>query len=201
MILYRRHLKNSPHNSFVVHVLICNLFVKHMSISIQTATAAVAIIRSLVPSESFLILRRVAHPEDPWSGHFSFPGGRKDAMDQDLLDTCLRETREETGILLHADLLEQRLPLEPAGQRSQHHLLVEPFLFTIEERPNLTLCSTEIQSACWLSVERFQDTTRHRNVEMFPGQLFPTYPLEDYYLWGFTYRLLLTIVQMDQSNK
>ncbi len=172
-----------------------------MSISIKTATAAVAIIRSLVPSESFLVLRRVVHPEDPWSGHFSFPGGRKDATDQDLLATCVRETREETGILLHPDQLEQRLPLEPAGQGSQHRLLVEPFLFTIENQPDLTLCQQEIQSACWLSVEQFQNTTRHRNVEMFPGRLFPAYPLEDYYLWGFTYRLLLTILRMEHGHK
>ncbi len=170
-----------------------------MSISIKTASAAVAIIRSLVPSESFLVLRRVVHPEDPWSGHFSFPGGRKDAIDQDLLATCLRETREETGILLHADQLQQRLPPETAGQRLQNHVVVEPFLFTIAKRPNLTLCPEEIQSACWLQVEKFQNPARHKSVEMLPGLLFPAYPLEDYYLWGFTYRLLLNILQMDNG--
>lgn len=172
-----------------------------MSLSVKTATAAVAIIRSLVPIESFLILRRVVHPEDPWSGHFSFPGGRKDAQDQDLLATCIRETREETGFLLQADQLQRRLPLEPAGQRSQHHLLVQPFLFTIEKRPALTLCPQEIQSACWLSSKLFKNTTLHQNVEMFPGGIFPAYPLEDYYLWGFTYRLLLSILQTDEVCK
>lgn len=172
-----------------------------MSISLTTATAAVAIIKSFAPSESFLILRRVAHPEDPWSGHFAFPGGRKDAADDDLLATCLRETMEETGIQLHADQLEERLPFEPAGRKSPHHLLVEPFLFAIEDRPKLRLCAQEIQSACWLGVEQFQDATLHKNVEMFPGRLFPAYPLEDYYLWGFTYRLLLNIVQMDKKSR
>ena len=172
-----------------------------MSISTLTATAAVAIIRSLFPRDSFLILRRVIHPEDPWSGHFSFPGGRKDAQDQDLLATCIRETREETGFLLQADQLQRRLPLEPAGQRSQHHLLVQPFLFTIDKRPTLTLCPKEIQSACWLRIDEFKNPALHKNVEMFPGRLFPTYPLEDYYLWGFTYRLLLSILQMDEVYK
>ena len=171
-----------------------------MSMSLTTASAAVAIIRSSAPIESFLILRRVAHPEDPWSGHFAFPGGRKDAGDRDLLATCLRETKEETGLLLHADQLQERLPLEPAGQRSPHLLLVEPFLFAIEGRPKLTLCAQEIQSARWLSVEQFQNPSLHTNVEMFPGRLFPAYPLDDYYLWGFTYRLLLTIMQMDNNT-
>ena len=182
-------------------MLICNLIVNIMSISIKTASAAVAIIRSLVPNDSFLILRRVIHPEDPWSGHFSFPGGRKDVQDQNLLATCIRETREETGFLLQADQLQRRLPLEPAGQKSQHHLLVQPFLFTIENRPTLTLCPQEIQSACWLNIEHFKNTALHKSVEMFPGRLFPAYPLDDYYLWGFTYRLLLSILQMNEVFK
>ncbi len=86
-----------------------------MLIPPKSASAAVAIIRSLAPHESFLILRRVAHPDDPWSGHFSFPGGRKETRDQDLFATCIRETIEETGVLLEAAQLQQRLPLEPAG--------------------------------------------------------------------------------------
>jgi 8-oxo-dGTP diphosphatase len=168
-----------------------------MSIPPETASAAVAIIRSLAPRESFLILRRVTHPEDPWSGHFSFPGGRKEDQDQDLLATCIRETIEETGILLDPDQLQQRLPLEPAGLNLQNPLWVEPFLFTIQHHPPLTLSQQEIQSAYWLNAGQFQNIELHKSVEMIPGRLFPAYPLEDYYLWGFTYRLLLAILQMD----
>lgn len=172
-----------------------------MLIPPETGSAAVAIIRSLAPRESFLILRRVTHPEDPWSGHFSFPGGRKEDEDQDLLATCIRETIEETGILLDADQLQQRLPLEPAGLNLQSPLWVEPFLFTIQNHPPLTLSQQEIQSAYWLNARQFQNIELHKSVEMIPGHLFPAYPLEDYYLWGFTYRLLLAILQMDDKQK
>ena len=160
----------------------------------KTASAAVAIIRSFTPSDNFLILRRVAHPDDPWSGHFSFPGGRKEDKDQDLLATCIRETEEETGILLDVEQLQQRLPLEPAGLNLKRPLWVEPFLFTIENHPPLTLREQEIQSACWLNARHFQDIEQHKSMEMVPGRFFPAYPLEDYYLWGFTYRLLQTIL-------
>ena len=167
----------------------------------ETGSAAVAIIRSFAPRETFLVLRRVSHPKDPWSGHFSFPGGRKEDKDQDLLTTCIRETKEETGILLDARQLEQRLPLEPAGLNLKSPLWVEPFLFTIENHPSLTLCQQEIQSACWLNARQFQDPELHKQVEMVAGRMFPAYPLEDYYLWGFTYRLLLAILQMDGQQK
>jgi 8-oxo-dGTP diphosphatase len=173
----------------------------NMLIPPETASAAVAIIRCFQPSEEFLILRRVSHPDDPWSGHFSFPGGRKEDRDQDILATCIRETEEETGILLKPEQLKQRLPLEPAGLNLQSPLWVEPFLFTIDNPPPLTLCQQEIQSACWLNSRLFQDVERHKKVEMVPGRLFPVYPLEDYYLWGFTYRLLQAILKMDDKQK
>jgi len=165
------------------------------------ASAAVAIIRSFTPLESFLILRRVDHPKDPWSGHFSFPGGRKDDQDHDLLATCIRETREETGIHLGIDQLQQRLSLEPAGHLLHNPIWVQPFLFTLRKPPSLALCQREIQSACWLEVSQFQNTDLHEKVEMLPGHIFPAYPLEDYYLWGFTYRLLRHILLMDGNEK
>lgn len=172
-----------------------------MSILPQTASAAVAIIKSLAPCESFLILRRVAHPEDPWSGHFSFPGGRKEAHDPDLLATCIRETREETGILLDAAQLQRRFPLEPAGLNLRSPLWVQPFLFTILNPPPLSLCRREIRGAYWLETQLFENMDLHENVEMVPGRLFPAYPLDDYYLWGFTYRLLQAVLQTDSKQK
>ncbi len=172
-----------------------------MSSSTNRAAAAVAIIKSLVPQESFLLLRRTTHPEDPWSGHFAFPGGRKEEGDHDLLSTCIRETREETGIHLSPDQLQQRLPLEAAGQLLEHPLWVAPFLFTIPQHPPLILNEKEIASACWLKAIQFQNLKLHKKVEMLPGRLFPAYPLSDYYLWGFTYRLLQALLLTNNTQK
>lgn len=166
----------------------------------QTATAAVAIIKTLCPKESFLVLRRAAHPADPWSGHFSFPGGRKEAWDKDLLATCIRETLEETGITLKPAHLLQELPLEPAGRNFSRPLWVQPFMFTLSAPPPLQLETKEIESGCWLDIASFRDPAKHRSVEMLPGQFFPAYPLDDYYLWGFTYRLLCSILHMDNQK-
>ncbi|MFW2367456.1 MAG: NUDIX hydrolase [Desulforhopalus sp.] len=166
----------------------------------QTANAAVAIIKTFSPRESYLVLRRAAHPEDPWSGHFSFPGGRKEKWDRTLLDTCIRETLEETGIALEPDQLKEELPLEPAGRNLSKPLWVQPFIFTIPTRPPLHLESKEIQSSCWLDSVKFCDLGKHRRVEMLPGHLFPAYPLDDYYLWGFTYRLLCSILHLEDQQ-
>lgn len=167
----------------------------------QAASAAVAIIQCPAPRESYLILRRAAHPKDPWSGHFSFPGGRKDKTDEDILATCVRETAEETGIVLSDGHLQQRLVLEPAGRLLSRPIWVQPFLFSLPEPPAIRLDPREIQSALWLDADRFQAPELHRQVELLPGRFFPAYPIEDYYLWGFTYRLLRSILKMDEERE
>ncbi len=166
----------------------------------QIASAAVAIIKCQTPRDSFLILRRAAQPDDPWSGHYSFPGGRKDTTDADLLATCIRETVEETGILLHADQLQESLVLEPAGGLLSYPIWVQPFLFTLHKPPPLHLDPKEIQGALWLDAGQFQALELHQNVELLPGRLFSAYPIDDYFLWGFTYRLLRSILKMKEEE-
>src|SRR5210317_434872 len=141
----------------------------------QTATAAVAIIRSLNPEESFLILRRTAHPQDPWSGHFSFPGGRKDQKDDSLLHTCIRETKEEVGIRLIPEMIQAQLPVTPAGRNRKNPIWVQPFIFVVQDQPPVVLNPKEVQSAFWLNSEDFKDKTRHTDVELQPGRLFTAF--------------------------
>lgn len=158
------------------------------------AKAAVAVIRCENPTPSYLLLRRASHPDDPWSGHFAFPGGRREEYDDSLLATCLRETHEETGIELHQEQLIKTMQPEAAGQNFQLLLWVQPFLFSLPERPAITLETQEVVDSIWIEEETFRSPAGHTETEMVPGRFFPAYPLQDYYLWGFSYKLLLKIV-------
>lgn len=160
--------------------------------------AAVAIIRVNEPVDSFLLLRRTSNPHDPWSGHFSFPGGRHEPQDRHLLATCIRETHEETGICLAEDLVQAELTAAYAGNRTDSRILVQPYLFQLEQRPELNLNEREIQSYCWLDTTRFQNQALHVEAEVLPDLFFPAFPLEDYYLWGFTYRLLNEVLHAEE---
>ena len=167
-----------------------------MQNSPQKATAAVAIIKSETPVESYLILRRANHPCDPWSGHFSFPGGRREQQDQSLLETCIRETSEEAGIRLEPGMMHVKLQVTPAGRESKSPVWVQPYIFVLPQQPEIHLDTREIQSACWLNSEDFLKSKKHKSVELLPGLFFPAFPLEDYYLWGFTYRLLQSVLNV-----
>lgn len=159
--------------------------------------AAVAIIKCLESPESILLLRRNKSKQDPWSGHYALPGGRKEDQDTSLYDTCVRETSEETGIELKADLLVKELTPTLAGRNVKAPILVQPFLFELAVQPSITIEPAEIKSYLWLDVALFSDRNNHSTVEVYPGRDYPVYHLEDYYLWGFTYGLLTRLFGLD----
>jgi 8-oxo-dGTP pyrophosphatase MutT (NUDIX family) len=155
--------------------------------------AAVAILHARSPEESILLIRRSERLDDPWSGHWSFPGGRRDPQDRDLLDTALRELAEECGIRLPRQSMEAVLPITTAGRGAGLHLTVAPFVFRVSEPLPTVLDPREAVEALWLPVSKLRDPARH-SLQSIPGMpaapQFPAMELSGMPLWGFTYRLL-----------
>ena len=155
--------------------------------------AAVAVLHAQSPCESVLLIRRADRDGDPWSGHWSFPGGRRDRKDPSLLVTALRELDEECGIRLDPQNLGSALRPTLAGRRSGKFMLVAPFLFRIEQTLPTVLDVSEAVEAVWMPLSGFRDLAAHqlRNV---PGvaedRRFPAVELNGTPLWGFTYRVL-----------
>ena len=164
----------------------------------KRAEAAVSIIRCRYPVDSILLLRRRENSHDPWSGHFAFPGGRRDNLDKNIYETCLRETFEETGISLDASCLKEKISVTMAGSRVRSPVSVQPFLFELEERPKVVVEMSEIASYLWLDTALFCRIEKHVSAEVVPSYSFPAYPLDDYYLWGFTYGVLCTILGLER---
>ncbi|MGK3961886.1 CoA pyrophosphatase [Sorangium sp. So ce118] len=147
------------------------------------------------PGEAeLLLIRRAEHPRDPWSGHMALPGGRRDATDASLLETAIRETREEVGIDLaaHGALL-ARLPDLPAVVRGRRvGMIITPFVFALRTTPELTL-NDEVAEALWtplgpLARGECASTyayTHEGNVVHLPCLL-----VNERVVWGLTYRML-----------
>jgi 8-oxo-dGTP diphosphatase len=155
--------------------------------------AAVAIVHAGGPAESVLLIRRAERESDPWSGHWSLPGGRREPEDPDLLDTALRELAEECGIRLAREHLEAALSPTLARRRVGPFLLVAPFLFRVDRECQTVLDLREAVDALWIPLSVLRDPTRHalRPVPGVPPEiLFPAIELHGPPLWGFTYRLI-----------
>ncbi len=171
--------------------------------NLEQPGAAVAVIRLRLSVPEYLVLKRAENPADPWSGHFALPGGRRESGDADLLATCLRETREECGLELQPSHLIRELPPWHAGRATDRSTLVAPFLFELEEKPELRLDRKEIAAFHWVSREYFLDKTNHgRHFPLLPasGDGFPGIRLGGGFLWGFTYKVLTGILLEDESR-
>ena len=155
--------------------------------------AAVAIVHAREPEESVLLIRRSVRDDDPWSGHWSFPGGRCDPEDRDPLDTALRELAEECGILLTREQMESALPPTVARRLAPPYLLVAPFVFAVTTELPTALDPREAAASLWVPLRELRDPARHE-LRSIPGRasdtLFPCVLLDGTPLWGFTYRLI-----------
>jgi len=167
------------------------------------ADAAVAILHARGPAESVLLIRRTERENDPWSGHWSFPGGRRALEDRDLLDTALRELEEECGIHLAREQLTAALPAALARRRVGKFLLVAPFLFRVDGERLAVLDPREAAEALWVRLSVLRDPARHtlRAVPGLPPEVwFPAIELPGPPLWGFTYRLIAEWLELNPRD-
>ena len=162
--------------------------------SVAEPEAAVAIVRVRRLRESILLIRRSERKEDSWSGHWSFPGGRRDPDDPDLLHTALRELEEECGIRLERGHMESALPPVLARRRTGPFVLVAPFVFEVDGELPTVVDTEEAVEAVWIPLSVWCDPTMHslRAVPGLPDNwLFPAIDLNGVPVWGFTYRLAM----------
>jgi len=160
--------------------------------------AAVAL--CVVPDpDAILVIQRAAHPDDPWSGHMGLPGGRAEAVDEDLVATAIRETQEELGVTLDRSMLVGVLDDVYPRSVVTSPFLVRPFLFSVPSRQSLRL-SDEVAWAEWLPIARLLEPERYRSVTLTLGDLSRTvqgYVLgPEQLIWGMTERVLTPVLEV-----
>jgi 8-oxo-dGTP pyrophosphatase MutT (NUDIX family) len=158
--------------------------------------AAVAVIAVPDP-DAILLIRRSERAGDPWSGHIALPGGRRDPLDQDLLATALRETREEVGIVLQSEHLVASLEPVVPRTRTLPPISILPFVFLLPHRPPLAL-NAEVASASWAEVDHLLQPTTYGRVQLEVGgdiRLVDAYQVEHGVVWGLTERILTTLLK------
>jgi 8-oxo-dGTP pyrophosphatase MutT (NUDIX family) len=153
--------------------------------------AAVAAVLHEEPGEPrVLLMKRVERVGDPWSGHISLPGGGHQSSDASLLETAIRETREELGIdLSGARFLGSLPPLHPraAGPLG---IEVTPFVFATETALE-PICGPEALSAFWLPLSLAASGALDEMYTYPSTQAsFPSWRYEGHVIWGLTWRIL-----------
>lgn len=139
-----------------------------------------------------LFIQRAEHPEDPWSGHMAFPGGRRDDSDLDLTSVAIRETVEEVGIELDPGMALGRLDDLMGGRLQTQQLSVSTFVFYHPSPPAFSL-NVEVADAVWVPLE-YLSNLNHVRPYVFPmdpmKREFPSFQYNQYTIWGLTFRIV-----------
>jgi 8-oxo-dGTP pyrophosphatase MutT (NUDIX family) len=159
---------------------------------------SVALILAPAPAAGLetLLMERAKNPNDPWSGHVSLPGGRWEAEDPDRLSTSIRETREETGVLLRPqDLIGELDDLSPRTP-TYPELVVRPFVFGLSRKPALAP-GPEAAECFWVRLASLPASIREETffIAGKPRQL-PAFRIGGRTVWGITYRILASLLEL-----
>ncbi len=143
-----------------------------------------------IPKDSQLLFTKRTEKVEHHKGQISFPGGRFDETDQNLLHTALRETYEEVGIQSNEIKIVGNLPSMPTVKSN---FTVTPYIGLIYSDPKLQLNTHEIDSAFFVPLEYLMDP---QNSVLETYQLdgiqykIKAYHFQDHKIWGVTGRIL-----------
>lgn len=134
------------------------------------------------------------------SGQISFPGGRVEPEDKSLVDTALREAREEVNIHQHqVDILGKmtKLFIPPSN------FLVQPVVGFLKEEPELIPQPGEVEEILKVPLDFFLDESNRQTVKVkvYGGYRIetPAYIFEDKVIWGATAMILAELLHLFRS--
>lgn len=138
-----------------------------------------------------LVLMERTQDGSAHSGQISFPGGKKEPEDADMLQTALREAHEEVGI--KASEVEvlcklSELYIPPS------HFLVYPYLGFMPSAPDFLADPSEVASILTPRLSELLDPTNSRLLQVkssrYGAMDVPCYSVDGHNIWGATAMIL-----------
>ena len=131
------------------------------------------------------------------AGEISFPGGKWDKKDEDLLTTALRETKEEIDLeITREQIIGQLKPVRTLNSG----FTITPFVAVVDELSNLNH-NFEVESIHHIPLEPFlktlendPDPNHHSIQEMH------IFKFNDHIVWGASARILKQIMDIFEKN-
>ena len=162
--------------------------------------AAVALMVRAHEELELLLIKRAEHETDPWSGHVALPGGRRDAEDEDLLHTALREAAEEVGITIDrgAQLIGALDELSPRNPQLPP-LIIAPFVFAVRKESTPIINPHEVEAAIWVPLSALRDESAVDEILITlegGSRAFPSLRYGEYVIWGLTHRILMQFLEI-----
>jgi len=148
--------------------------------------------------EPFILMTEKAPSLKVHGGEISFPGGKWCTKDQDLLETAIRETKEELCLDVSKEQVIGQLD-SVITLNSKYR--ITPFIAILDTVPSLT-ANSEVESILHIPLAPFlntmdeDDLPEHRSIkEMY------TFTFENHHVWGASARMLKQINTIFSDKK
>jgi 8-oxo-dGTP pyrophosphatase MutT (NUDIX family) len=130
-------------------------------------------------------------------GEIAFPGGKISNEDNDLLDTAIRETREETGIIVEREKIIGQLERVTTLNSG---FTILPFICILDKIENLTP-NSEVEEFLEIPLVPFLQTLANdSDPEHNSIQEMYTFTFENHLVWGASARMLKQIIVKISEN-
>jgi len=124
--------------------------------------------------------------DGPHSAQISFPGGKLDYVDNNLIQTAIRETQEEVGIkaddlLFISSLSPLYIPIS--------NILVQPVVFFLPYQPVYCISTREVDHVIEIDFKTLFDDNSVKEKTLQIGEInfnTPYYDVYDNHIWGAT---------------
>jgi 8-oxo-dGTP pyrophosphatase MutT (NUDIX family) len=151
--------------------------------------------------EIYLPLTKRPSYQGAHSGQVSFPGGKVESEDVDLIATALRETEEEIGV--------KQSEISVLGQLSELFIIasnfkVYPSLGLMQFTPQFIPDPYEVESVLEVPLQQLWDKSRQGIQEMHFGRYTihsPYFEIEGHKVWGATAMMLSELITLFDEMK
>lgn len=145
-----------------------------------------------------VLIQRTENPRDRHSGQVSFPGGRYEERDGDLVNVALRETHEEVGV--------SPLEVEVLGCLTELYIpvsnfVVYPFVGVLHGPPDFSPQAGEVESVLTPPLTLFVQPENRKMTDLMLAQGItlkgvPYFDVEGRTVWGATAMILSEFLEV-----
>lgn len=189
-----RHNSNCMELDDIKSALSC-MVESNPEISSNSKPSSVLVI--IFGSEPKILMTKKSSKLKIHASEISFPGGKKSSFDNDLIDTAIRETREEINLGIRRDQITGQL--KPVSTLNSGFTII-PYVSVVKRLPRLK-DNPEVEKILFMPFEKLLKTLENDpNPEHNAIKEMYTFTFEGHVVWGASARILKQIHDILSKN-